>query len=284
VTNGNTQTAIGTGIWTAGLITTTSYGTSANWNTAFGWGNHASAGYLTSLPSHNHDDRYYTESESDTRYLQYGSLGGSFGLNDNKLYLRTNNDNNHYIWNAADDWEEIVAYSGTGLRIASSTGVTLATFTTSGNSLNITGNAATATALTSMNISQFTNNSGYITGYTETDTLASVTGRGATTSTPITVTASEGREVAVYMPSSYTTDDLVSGHEYGWYSDHWRLGMTRSGGAQGADFVIQWNGARRLSLTNGGNLTVTGTTTTGSLVTANAVITEIGRASCRERV
>ena len=46
--NGTTQTAIGTGIWTNGLITTTSYGTSANWNTAFGWGNHASAGYLTS--------------------------------------------------------------------------------------------------------------------------------------------------------------------------------------------------------------------------------------------
>jgi hypothetical protein len=36
---------------------------SSNWNTAYGWGNHASAGYLTSLPSHNHDDRYYTETE-----------------------------------------------------------------------------------------------------------------------------------------------------------------------------------------------------------------------------
>jgi hypothetical protein len=57
---------------------------------------------------------------------------------------------------------------------------------------NISGNAATATsattagALSNMNISQFTNNSGYITGYTETDTLASVTGRGATTSTAVT--------------------------------------------------------------------------------------------------
>lgn len=99
---------------------------------------------------------------------------------------------------------------------------------------------------------------GYATSFSETDTLATVTARGATTSTPITVTASEGREVAVYMPSSYTTDDLVSGHEYGWYSDHWRLGITRSGGAAGADFVVQWNGARRLSLTNGGNLTATG--------------------------
>jgi hypothetical protein len=45
--------------------------------------------------------------------------------------------------------------------------------------------ATTSGALTSMNISQFTNNSGYITGYTETDTLASVTGRGNTTSNSV---------------------------------------------------------------------------------------------------
>jgi hypothetical protein len=36
------------------------------------------------------------------------------------------------------------------------------------------------------NISMFTNDSGYITGYTETDTLATVTGRGASTSTAVT--------------------------------------------------------------------------------------------------
>jgi hypothetical protein len=113
--------------------------------------------------------------------------------------------------------------------------------------------------ITALAWSKITGAPAFITGYTETDTLASVTGRGATTSSPIIVTASEGREVAVYMASSYTTDDLVSGHEYGWYNDHWRLGMTRSSAAPGADFVIQWNSARRLSLTNGGNLSVTGT-------------------------
>ena len=43
--NGTTQTAIGSGIWTNGLITSIGYGTSSNWNTAYGWGNHASAGY-----------------------------------------------------------------------------------------------------------------------------------------------------------------------------------------------------------------------------------------------
>jgi hypothetical protein len=49
------------------------------------------------------------------------------------------------------------------------------------------GSAATASALTSMNISQFTNNSGYITSYTETDTLQSVTSRGSSTDTDIRI-------------------------------------------------------------------------------------------------
>jgi hypothetical protein len=55
-------------ITTSGTVTA-SGGNSTNWNTAYSWGNHASAGYLTSLPSHNHDDRYYTESESDSRFV-----------------------------------------------------------------------------------------------------------------------------------------------------------------------------------------------------------------------
>ena len=47
--DGVTHSAIGTGMWTKGLITTTSYGTSANWKAAYDWGDHAAAGYLTSF-------------------------------------------------------------------------------------------------------------------------------------------------------------------------------------------------------------------------------------------
>jgi hypothetical protein len=43
---GTTQTSIGTGIWTLGLITTTNYGNSSQWNQAYSWGNHASYNYL----------------------------------------------------------------------------------------------------------------------------------------------------------------------------------------------------------------------------------------------
>lgn len=65
-----------------------------------------SQGYLTSLPSHNHDDRYYTESESDGRYLRsdiyntanaglqvfrnIGTIDGSWPSSDHTLGLENN--------------------------------------------------------------------------------------------------------------------------------------------------------------------------------------------------
>jgi hypothetical protein len=95
------------------LSTGTAWGTSitdnsANWNTAFGWGNHASGGYLT------------TASAAST----YVSLSGSY---------------------ANPSWITSLAYS------------------------KITGVPA------------------FITSYTEVDTLASVTGRGASTTSTITI-------------------------------------------------------------------------------------------------
>jgi len=83
---------------------------------------------------------------------------------------------------------------------------------------NTTGNAGYATtagALTSMNISQFTNNSGYITSYTETDTLSSVTARGASTSTAIsinnTLTVTSGR--LIVRTGGANTYGIVSGYD-----------------------------------------------------------------------
>jgi len=63
------------------------------------------------------------------------------------------------------------------------------------NNSGYTTNTGTTTASNTQtftnksgNISQWTNNSGYITSYTETDTLATVTGRGATTATATSFT------------------------------------------------------------------------------------------------
>jgi hypothetical protein len=53
-----------------------------------------------------------------------GNWIGNTGMNDQRLFLRTNGDLNHYLWNAADDWEELNAYEGTGFRITSNTGST----------------------------------------------------------------------------------------------------------------------------------------------------------------
>ena len=53
---------------TASGIVYASGGNSGNWNTAYGWGNHAG---LYSALGHTHDDRYYTETESDNKYLYY---------------------------------------------------------------------------------------------------------------------------------------------------------------------------------------------------------------------
>ena len=72
-------------------ITNTKVG---QWDTAYSWGNHASAGYLTSLPSHNHDDRYYTETEINTKYTTTDgsdnewkfTLGDESNMSGNKWY------------------------------------------------------------------------------------------------------------------------------------------------------------------------------------------------------
>ena len=50
-------------IWASG-------GNSSQWNTAYGWGNHASVGYLTSLPSHNHDTLYDAIGSADAVNLR----------------------------------------------------------------------------------------------------------------------------------------------------------------------------------------------------------------------
>ena len=88
-------------------------------------------------------------------------------------------------WEVLTATGSVTSVTGTG----TVSGLTLTgTVTTSGNlTLGGTLSGITASQLNSQNISQWTNDSGYITSYTETDTLDSVTGRGATTTNNITV-------------------------------------------------------------------------------------------------
>jgi hypothetical protein len=131
-------------------------GNSSQWNTAYGWGNHASAGYLTSLPSHNHDDRYYTESESDSRFVNTSgdTMSGRLTLSSISGVSQTvPNDYGAYLH--LGSW-------GVGRTDAS---VVL---------VNTAYRADYADSLFDMNISRFTNNSGYITS------SGSISGNAAT--------------------------------------------------------------------------------------------------------
>jgi hypothetical protein len=84
------------------------------------------------------------------------------------------------------------ATAGSGIAVSTSSGALsiantglLSAVAGSGISVS-TSSGVLSIANTITNLSQLTNGPGYITGYTETDTLASVTGRGATTNTAVT--------------------------------------------------------------------------------------------------
>jgi hypothetical protein len=99
-------------------------------------------------------------------------------INKSKIY-------NGSSWDILTSNGSVTSVTGTG----TVNGVTLTgTVTTAGNlTLGGTLSGITASQLNSQNISQWTNDSGYITSYTETDTLDSVTDRGDTTTNAVTV-------------------------------------------------------------------------------------------------
>jgi hypothetical protein len=216
---------------------------SSNWNTAYSWGNHASAGYLTSLPSHNHDGAYMkTNRTLDTintidnggdRYnpsvnnptnehyavLTYGNGGNVTGqlathFVSGQLYSRGYNSSwsswSKYVIENSGTWSisisgsaaQLGGYSPSGsvgantVVIRDSNGYIFANYINSNvsESENPTINSFFTSNgdgyLRKSNIahvrSQLGNYGGWITSYTETDTLAAVTGRGTTTTAAIT--------------------------------------------------------------------------------------------------
>ena len=62
---------------------------SSNWNTAYGWGNHASAGYLTSLGANSVDSDNYVDGSIDTAHLA-DSTSSSTGVTYAKMQKVTN--------------------------------------------------------------------------------------------------------------------------------------------------------------------------------------------------
>ena len=167
---------------------------SSNWNTAYGWGNHASGGYLTSA----------------TAATTYASLTGSYAnpswitsLAYSKItgvpaFLTSYTETDPYRVTS-------VAVTGTSTKTITLTRADASTVTTtwtdidtdtntyatslgfSAGTLTLTNNNAT-TVTVSLDGRYYlaSNPNSYISSYTETDTLATVTARGASTSTQIT--------------------------------------------------------------------------------------------------
>ena len=122
-----------------------------NWNLAYGWGDHSGAGYLTSIGSISSHSDVTIATLQDGQLLKY-SVANSTWENWNPNYLTSYTET-----------DPVFAASPAG----GITGTNIANWNTAYN----WGNHASA---------------GYLTA--ESDTLATVTGRGATTTTDITTT------------------------------------------------------------------------------------------------
>lgn len=68
--DGNSRFEVTHPLYVTGTLTTNNHGNSSQWNTAYGWGNHASAGYASS--SHGHD----IISHNSTNYIDVNDHGG----------------------------------------------------------------------------------------------------------------------------------------------------------------------------------------------------------------
>lgn len=154
------------GAITSGGVITATGGNSTNWNTAFGWGNHASAGYATTSSVAGKMALYngagsldYNSVTTNGIYRNQGGANGPDGTNHTTMFTALQSDGN-YGWQLAASGSDAIF------------------FRTKDATFNTWIRLASRTWVTSQN---------YLTSYTETDTLNSVTGRGATTTNAITV-------------------------------------------------------------------------------------------------
>jgi hypothetical protein len=152
-----------------------------NWDTAYSWGNHASAGYATS--GHTHDlMRHSLRAPNNVDSLTSSNFRDQlFGTSSNGWAMSTAR------WNSVPSglsgmnmYGTMFAWAGSDTHGFIATDHSTANIQVGGGS----GNSITwrATLIHSSNIGSYA-----LTSYTETDTLATVTGRGATTSTRATL-------------------------------------------------------------------------------------------------
>ena len=224
-----------------------------NWDTAYGWGNHANAGYLT---SYTETDPVFTASPAGSITLQNKTnwdTAYGWGNHATEGYLTSYTETDPLFqasaaagvttqlvsnWNTAYTWgDHGVAGYLTDLSSSSVGSLSDVVITGAQNDQLLKYNGT--------NWINFTPT--YISSYTETDTLASVTGRGASTNTPCTflnVTVSGNLNVLGTTTQTNVTTLNVTNNEIVINENQASGGLNaviRNDRGSDADVSIRWN-------------------------------------------
>ena len=305
---GITLDSVGNATFT-GTVTTTG-GNSDQWNTTYGWGDHASVGYITSFTNTNEFVTGATFNSSNGIVTFTRNNGGdTFNVDiDGRFSLLTHNHDGDYVQDGGSSAIGDVNTIGTESikhrwnnttvgRPASSQSNEYGTVTTLtydglwatqiawdihdsnlyGRTLDVTNNTGTWSKF--FTDSNFTDNSsnwntaygwgnhasvGYITGYSEVDTLDSVTDRGATTTNTITV-----GELTTTKISTATDSNL-----YLYPTGNGQLYLGDSGNGMNMYHYSQQNNGKYTTFTHNGNYyRISPTATLGLEITSNTKIT-----------
>jgi hypothetical protein len=182
-----------------------------------------------------YDNRTISPSETTAGYLQFGFT--SWG-NDNSspyadyLHMRSYTDGS-----GGNDNLVMFLKSGIGMRIYQQTFGSGSAYSSYADVWH-TGNLT--------NLNQLSNGPGYITSYSETDTLASVTGRGASTTSAITV-----RGITATKDTNQITINRVDGGGATWQFYSWPGGLNIFPNSQLPIFIGRDGSVTDFSLWNG---------------------------------
>ncbi len=224
-----------------------------NWDTAYGWGNHASAGYLTS----------YTETDPVFSASPAGSITLQNKTNWDTAYGWGNHATEGYLtsYTETDPLFQASAAAGVTTQLVSNwnTAYTWGDHGVAGYLTDLSSSSVGSLSdvvITGAQNDQLLKYNGtnwinftptYISSYTETDTLASVTGRGASTNTPCTflnVTVSGNLSVLGTTTQNNVTTLNVTNNEIVINENQASGGLNaviRNDRGSDADVSIRWN-------------------------------------------
>jgi hypothetical protein len=206
---GNARTNLGLG--TAALSATGDFASAAQGtraDTAHGWGNHASAGYLTSataattyLSQTTASNTYLTLTNAASTYLSQTSAGNIYLTLTNaaSTYLSQTSASNTYLTltNAASTYLSQSSASSNYLTITNAASTYLTQTSASSSYVSLSGSYANPSWITSLAYSKITGVPAFLTSYTETDPfrVTSVAVSGTSTKT-ITLTRADSSTVS----------------------------------------------------------------------------------------